>query len=135
MKRLLATAWKFARQREFAPEMESRHCALVATGSKILGVGFNRQGWSSKQNSRYGKNSIDNGRCSIHAEVAALLRVANREDIKGSTVYVVRVTKNNLLAMSQPCAMCQAILREHGVRRAIFSVSSDENVYGVVDFR
>ena len=135
MKRLLATAWKFARQHEFAPEMESRHCALVANGSKILGVGFNRQGWSAKQKGRYCKRKMNEGCCAVHAEVSALLRVANREDIKGSTVYVVRVTRNNLLAMSQPCVMCQAILREHGVRRAIFSVSSDENAYGVVDFR
>jgi deoxycytidylate deaminase len=73
--------------------------------------------------------------CTVHAEVDALLKVATREEIKGSTVYVVRVNKRNELAMSKPCEMCAEILREHGVKRAFFSVSEDENAYGVVDFR
>jgi cytidine deaminase len=73
--------------------------------------------------------------CSVHAEVDALLKVASKEDIKGSTVYVVRINRKNELAMSKPCEMCEMILREHGVKRAFFSVSEDENAYGVVDFR
>jgi len=135
MKRLLETAWKFVRNHEFNPEMGFRHCAIVAQGSKILGVGYNRHGWSSKQKGKYCARKQNSAMCSVHAEVDALLKVASKEDIKGSTVYVVRINRKNELAMSKPCPMCETILREHGVKRAFFSVSEDENAYGVVDFR
>jgi deoxycytidylate deaminase len=135
MKRLLEMAWKFARNHEFNPDMGFRHCAIVAQGSKVLGVGYNRHGWSSKQNGRYSARKMNENCCTVHAEVDALLKVSNRDDIRGSTVYVVRINKKNELAMSKPCEMCSQILKEHGVKRAFFSISEDENAYGVVDFR
>lgn len=133
--KLFDTAWKFARNHDFDPAITFMHCAIVAKGSKILGVGYNRYGWSSKQKGKYCARKLNSGTCSVHAEVDALLKVANREDIKGATVYVVRVNRKHELAMSKPCHMCEAILREHGVKKAVFSVSEDENAYGVVDFR
>lgn len=135
MKRHLSTAWKFARNHDFNPQMDFRHCALVVQGNKILGVGFNRHGWSSKQQGKYSSRKLSNNCCTVHAEVDALLRVSNREDIQGSTVYVVRVIKLGQLAMSKPCPMCHQILREHGVKRAFFSISDDSDAYGIVDFR
>lgn len=135
MKRLLTMAAKFARNHEFNHALSARHCAIVAQGSKILGIGFNRHGWSFKQKGRYPVKKMNDNCCNVHAEVDALLRVSNRDDINGSTVYVVRTTKNGNLAMSQPCPMCSEILKEHGVKRAFFSISEDENAYGVVDFR
>lgn len=134
MKKLLDMAWKFARNHEFDPKMTFTHCAIVARGAKILGVGYNRHGWSSKQKGKYCTRKQDSATCSVHAEVDALLKVASREDIKGSTVYVVRINRQNELAMSQPCEMCQAILREHGVKKAFFSISDNENAYGVMKF-
>lgn len=133
--KLLDLAWKFARNHSFDPEMGFRHCAIVAKGSKVLGVGYNRHGWSSKQKGKYCSRKMNENCCTVHAEVDALLKVPNREDIQGATVYVVRVTKSNGLAMSKPCPMCSEILKEHGVKRAFFSISEDENAYGVVDFR
>jgi deoxycytidylate deaminase len=135
MKRLLETAWKFARNHDFNPEMGFRHCALVAQGPKILGVGFNRHGWSSMQKGKFPSKKLKDGVCTVHAEVDALLKVSNREDLRGATVYVIRVNKQGQLAMSQPCPMCSEILREHGIKRAFFTVSENENAYGVVDFR
>lgn len=135
MKKLLNTAWKFAKNHEFDSKMTFTHCAIVARGSKILGIGYNRYGWSSKQKGKYCARKQNSAMCSVHAEVDALLKVASREDIKGSTVYVVRINRQNELAMSKPCPMCSQILQEHGVKRAFFSVSEDENAYGVVDFR
>jgi deoxycytidylate deaminase len=133
MKKFLSMACRFARNHAFAKEVDFPHCALVVSGSKVLGVGFNRHGWSSKQAKHSSKRA--HGCCTVHAEVDALLKVATREDVKGSTVYVVRINRHNQLAMSKPCEMCSEILREHGVKRAFFSVSEDENAYGVVDFR
>lgn len=131
--KLLDTAFRFARTHEF--QQNFRHCAIVARGAKVLGVGFNRYGWSSKQAGKYRTSLMDDGVCTVHAEVDALLKVASRDDIAGSTVYVVRINRQNELAMSKPCAMCEAILREHNVKRVFFSVSADENAYGVLNLR
>ena len=131
MKHLIA-AWKFARNHDFHPNMGFNHCAIVVgKGGKILSIGFNRYGWTSIQNrKKYSNDKI----CSVHAEVDALLKLPNREDAQGSTVYVVRVNKSKELAMSAPCSMCEEILREHGVKKAIFSVNENENTFGTMRF-
>lgn len=134
MQKFLTLAWKFARQHEFSPSMTYAHCALVVKGSKVLGVGYNRLGWSSKQKGKYPARKQNSSTCSVHAEVDSLLKVSNRDEIQGSTVYVIRINRKSELAMSQPCEMCQVILREHGVKKAIFSISNNQEAYGVMKF-
>lgn len=102
----------------------------------MLSVGYNRQGWSSKQNGKKTNNKRTNPLvCTVHSEVDALLKVANKEEIKGSTVYVVRLGRNEKFALSKPCDMCEVILREHGVKKVVFTVDNDPNTHGVMDLR
>lgn len=129
MKHLL-NALKFARTHDFNPRMGFNHCAIVVKSNRILSVGFNRYGWSSIQNRKYNSKKI----CSVHAEVDALLKLANRDDAKGATIYVVRLNKLKQSAMSCPCEMCQVILCEHGVKKAVFSINENENVFGTMKF-
>jgi hypothetical protein len=84
------------------------------------------------QKGKFPSKKLKDGVCTVHAEVDALLKVSNREDLRGATVYVIRVNKQGQLAMSQPCPMCSEILREHGIKRAFFTVSENENAYGVL---
>jgi pyrimidine deaminase RibD-like protein len=97
MKKFLSMACRFARNHAFAKEVDFPHCALVVSGSKVLGVGFNRHGWSSKQAKHSSKRA--HGCCTVHAEVDALLKVATREDVKGSTVYVAKCVPRSCVSM------------------------------------
>ena len=68
-------------------------------------------------------------RCpSAHAEA----RLARKLDA-GSVVYVARVRRDNgKLAMAKPCAHCERILRNRGIRRVEYSINEHE--FGVLEF-
>ncbi len=51
----------------------------------------------------------------------------------GSTVYVARTRKaDGKMAMAKPCANCERLLRQRGIRRVEYSIS--ENEFGVLEF-
>ena len=133
MHKFLKMAWKRALSHQFPENQGFRHCAVLASGSKLMAIGYNRSGWSSEQAYKYNTKKLDC--CTVHADVDALLKLKNRDASKGATIYVIRVTRKGELAMSKPCPMCSMILKEHGVRKAVFSIDSDNNTFGVVDFR
>lgn len=64
-------------------------------------------------------------KCSVHAE-AAVLRLA---DGAGATVYVARMGRNGQRGLARPCQACEELLRQHGVRRVIWTI--DDHSYGV----
>ena len=57
---------------------------------------------------------------STHAEIDALSRCGSP---KGSTVFVARVGRNGKAAMAKPCDDCTEALREHGVKRVVYTVN------------
>lgn len=48
----------------------------------------------------------------------------------GAVVYVARVANGNRLALSKPCATCEAAMRARGVIKCVYSIS--DNQYGVI---
>lgn len=64
---------------------------------------------------------------SVHAE-ARLCRKLDR----GSTIYVVRVDRDENYANARPCISCERIMRVRGVTRVVYTISEHE--YGVIDF-
>jgi deoxycytidylate deaminase len=59
----------------------------------------------------------------IHAELACLLPLINREDIdfRDVSLYVYREYKNGCTALSKPCPSCMAFIRELGIRKLYYS--------------
>jgi len=47
-----------------------------------------------------------------------------------SEVFVVRITRNGLMANSRPCLHCQATMRLRGVKQVFYSISETE--FGVL---
>lgn len=64
---------------------------------------------------------------SYHAEEMAIMRAG---DPRGATIYVARITKGGLIAMSKPCQKCQELLLENGVCTVVFTETD-----GVQKFR
>lgn len=69
---------------------------VVVKGGRVLGWATNSQ------------------RYLMHCELRSITQCSG--DMTGATVYVARVDAK----MSKPCPMCQAILREHNIKRAIY---------------
>ena len=59
--------------------------------------------------------------CRLHAEMHACLGVKN-SILKGCAVYVIRILKNDDLALSRPCKGCQKYLQSVGIRRVFYSL-------------
>lgn len=91
-----------------------RHGAVVIRNGNVVSFATNKD-----------INLVDNldekhvkTHASIHAEVAALSKVANP---RGCTVYVSRALKSGGPGHSKPCVRCQKYLDEAGVKRVVWT--------------
>jgi deoxycytidylate deaminase len=102
-----------------------RHGAVLCRGSAIVGYGIN----SEKYSSIGAKYRPDHkGVSTYHAEIAAIMNLP-RDVIKGSTIYVARVSKGSKEdRMSKPCIMCHAVLKAQGVKKVYYTI--DDSVVG-----
>jgi len=131
MHRLIDATLGFARAHKHDSDMAAWVTAMIVSGGRVLSVGYNSRANSGLQE-RYKTNPHCN---SIHAEVDAVLNVRRKIDLRGNKIIVVRRLRadniNNLaLAMAKPCPMCQAVLYSYGIKRAIYTINSNE--YGVM---
>lgn len=81
-------------------------------GGRLLAVGVNRHTNSPKIIEQGAKKE----HCSVHAEVAALRRVASAV---GAVVYVARINPAGIPVLSAPCPACAEALEAAGVRRVV----------------
>jgi deoxycytidylate deaminase len=86
---------------------------LVQRGTPIA-VGFNQE----RSHPRW----VCGLASTVHAEISALMTVAKR-DLTGSTVYVYRAHKNGTPALARPCANCQLILQQYGIKRMLYTIN------------
>ena len=89
--------------------MPKRVGAAVIKNGKVLGVGYNRTGYTTRTPKAWSR----------HAEVQAVIQAGN---VRGSTVYVYRghrLTDSPLLA--RPCTTCMELLSIAGVRKVVYS--------------
>lgn len=99
--------------------------AVITRKNQVLSLGFNKPSKTHpRSRSRWSR---------IHAELDAILGVP-LDALRGSSVYVVRLTKAGLLAMSRPCSDCMVLLKEVGVRKVYYvdrgRVIREEAVHG-----
>ena len=92
---------------------QNKHGAVIETGGVIVSRGKNATRPHAPQPAKYG----------IHAEVAAIHRA--RGKTIGANLYVARVTKG-FVRNSKPCIDCQKTIRESGIKRVFYSISSEE---------
>lgn len=93
-------------------------CAIMIKGNRVIATGANDKYRSHPYVQRNGQ-WFNHG---IHAELAAIFRVKNRENLRGSTVYIYRQTKNGEFANARPCPMCYELIKELGVKKIVYTV-------------
>lgn len=57
---------------------------------------------------------------SVHAEVDAIIKA--RKYLKGSTLLVIRINKNNQLRISKPCFNCMTYINHVGIKNIYYSI-------------
>ena len=106
-----------------------RHAAVIVKAGRVLSVGRNRD--------KTHPDSVgvdDDGEVftrTIHAEMDAILKVKNKDHLKGATIYVARKGRNQKAGMSCPCKMCQGLISKYGFKKAVFTT---EHGVGVLEF-
>ena len=106
---------RYARQQSFKSDYYHKVGAIVCQGAIVKARGFNQL------------RNAGIGRCfteyqeSLHAERHACMQL-QREEIKGCDIYLWRETKDQRPALSKPCDKCREMLRNLGIKRAIYSI-------------
>lgn len=58
----------------------------------------------------------------LHAEVRAILQaLRNRKNLKGCSIYVVRINNQGELKLSKPCKSCANLIKSVGLTRVYWS--------------
>lgn len=103
-----------ARMAEKSQHRFQRVGVIIAKGNRIIGVGINKYRTHPQQiNWHTEKNSN-----SIHAELDGVI---SSGDIRGTTIYVVRVLKSGECSMAKPCRECQKIIESAGIKRVVYT--------------
>lgn len=90
-------------------KLPQKHGALIVKGGSIIGMGVN----SHRNNP---KLTLEHA--TYHAEEVAL---RGRKEIKGGTLYVARVSKLDIPALSRPCNRCWVKLKAAGIKEIVFT--------------
>jgi deoxycytidylate deaminase len=104
--------------KRYSDHIQHRHAAVIVKAGRVLAIGRNR-------NKTHPDSVLyaDGERIlkTIHAELDAISRVKNKEQLKGATIYVARLGRNGHPGMSCPCKMCQQLINKYGLKRAVFT--------------
>lgn len=87
--------------------------AVIVKNSKLVGMGFNKLKTHPRSNHPWKH---------IHAELDSILN--SNTCTKGADLYLYRENKQGQLAMCKPCAFCQILLAQAGIRRIYFTTEN-----------
>lgn len=119
-------AFSLARAMSLKSDHHIRMGAVLAQGKEIVNVGRN---YLIKTHP--GSRSMNNR---IHAEYDCLTGI-NRSRVENGTIFVYRHIRNTEdIALAKPCAACVAVLRQGGVRRAVFTDPTKLCGYSILSF-
>lgn len=98
-----------------------RHGCVIESGGKILATGFNSYKVKHPHLSIY----------STHAEMSALAKLYPQK-LKGTNLYVARISTNGTIKNSKPCPVCMRHLEVSGIKRVFYSIDGINN-WGCID--
>lgn len=82
--------------------------AAIIDKNSILGLGINDGGTHTQSPHPYK---------TIHAEFAAIHKaLATRKNLRGASLFVLRVTKGGKVGTSSPCKSCRTLIESVGIK-------------------
>ena len=95
---------------------EQRVGATIVKRKSVISCGHNYSHKSAKKlHPRFQKWPN-----SVHAEVDCIIKA--RQDLTGTTMYVVRINNHGQLMNSKPCKCCSMYLKHVGIKRVYYSI-------------
>lgn len=119
MHKFLKLAFEEARAHPFDRTMDYNLCAVFVRGGKILSIGYNNRDWNPITE----HYKVADHCCTTHAEVDGILKKRRKIRFEDSKVFVVRIRSDGSVGDAKPCEMCQDVLYNYGVKKAIFTTS------------
>lgn len=105
---------QIAKRLSYKSQHRCRIGAVIMNGKTVVGLGFN------KHRKTHPKITSRSHWKHIHAELDAIIG-AQQNLLEGSTIYVFRELRNGQIGLCKPCIDCQAILKEVGIKKAIYT--------------
>lgn len=103
-----------ARDQALLSSCEQRIGSVITFKDKIISLGYNKQKTHPKSPSPYKH---------IHGEFDAIMK-APKELLKGSSIYVYRITIGNNQGLSKPCKNCLDFIKKHGIVKIYYSTEN-----------
>jgi len=100
--------------------------AVITMGSRIISSGHNSQHKCHALQVKLDKEMFGGeSHGPLHAEVDALLPLIRKGvDLSNASLYVYREHKNGVLACARPCARCEKLIRQTGIKRIFYTVEN-----------
>ena len=97
------------------PVGKQRLAACIVRKRQLISVGFNKK----KTHPLQWKFSKCDEAVYLHAEIDAIINA--REDIRGATMYVLRVMKDGKTGLAKPCEGCARAIKHYGIKRVYWT--------------
>lgn len=90
-----------------------KHGAVVAKNNKVVGFAPNKF---------RNAPTVDERNATVHAEAAVIKELLkNYPDLKGTTIYIARVSKAGVPTISRPCSNCMKTIVAAGIREIVYT--------------
>lgn len=120
MHKFLKLAFEEAKSHPYDRTLEYNLCAVIASGGKVMSIGFNHRGWNGL--SEFYK--VQGHASTVHAEIDAILLKRKKIRFEGAKIYVARVRSDGTVGNARPCEMCQHVLFNYGIKKAYFTTDT-----------
>lgn len=121
-KRFINLSLKVARQSQCKFKLGAtivRQGIVIATAPNIERVrSISRFNEGIRNNPNHAAKVRRERSTSTHAEVHCILSA--REDLRGCSLYVARITRHDECVVSRPCESCQQIIELSGIKTVIY---------------
>ena len=104
---------------EYDSDPQYKHAAVIVKGGRVLSIGTNKGKTHPK--SVVTDDKGESYSLSIHAEMDAISKIKNKNQLKGATIYVARKGRAGTAGMSCPCKVCQRLINKYVFKRAVFT--------------
>ena len=104
-----------------------RISACIVHKGEIISYGFNQR----KTHPVQAKFNKDTNRFKIHlhAEIDAILKASRYSpnlDLSKCSIYIVRILRNNKIALAKPCIGCQKAIKHYSIKEVFYSIGEKE---------
>jgi tRNA(Arg) A34 adenosine deaminase TadA len=101
----------------------SRHCAAIVHKNEVLSIGWNKK----KTHPMQKKYSSRPDRLFVHAEIDAITKIKDKSILKDCDIYVLRLSKSDLISNSKPCPGCNNAIRDYGFKNVYWTTDDNKD--------